>query len=74
MNHQGIYFSRQAALEEIATITDCITKQVPLTFDHPLRTMNDSDIHSLIIGILQIYLEFSKSRNSPIEYIPDAPK
>ena len=47
---------------------------LPATFSHPLKTMENCDMLSFLRGVLQVYLEFWKSSYPFEEYVPDFTK
>ena len=51
-----------------------LTSHLPNTFQHQLKTMEDSEMLSFLHGVLQIYLEFWNSSDPFEEYVPDFTK
>ena len=75
MNLNGqMFFIKEAINQDFATITEYLTHQVTLTFEHPLCTMDKEDIHSFLKGTLQVYVEFWNATDPPFEYTPELPE
>ena len=55
----------------ISRVLQYLTSDLPKTFDHPLKTMEDCEMLSFLRGALQIYLEFWNSTDPFAEYITD---
>ena len=58
----------------ISRVLQYLTSDLPKTFDHPLKTMEDCEMLSFLHGAFQIYLEFWNSTDPFAEYIPDFTK
>ena len=76
MNLNGqMFFIKEAINQDFATITEYLTHQVTLTFEHPLCTMDKEDLHSFLKGTLQVYVEFwNVTDPPPFEYAPELPE
>ena len=53
-------------MKSITKIKDYFTSSLNMTFDHPLRTMNENDMLEFLRGVLQIYLEYWNSNISNV--------
>ena len=52
-------------------VLEYLTTHLPAMFNHPHKTMEDSEMLSFLHGILQVYLEFQNSSGPFVEYVPD---
>ena len=73
-HHEHLFLSRHTAMAGISRVLQYLTSDLPKTFDHPLKTMEDCEMLSFLRGALQIYLEFWNSTDPFAEYIPDFTK
>ena len=60
--------------EGIEKVLHYLEDNLPATFGHPLKTMEDCDIFSFLRGVLQVYLEFWNSSHPFEEYMSDCTK
>ena len=60
--------------EEIEKVLHYLEGNLPATFGHPLKTIEDCDMLSFLHGVLQVYLEFWNSSHPFEEYVPDLNK
>ena len=44
--------------EDLKKILEYLTDYLPVTSNHPDKTMEDCDVLSFLHGVLQVYLEF----------------
>ena len=73
-HHERLFLSRHTAMGGISKVLQYLTSHLPETFQHPLKTMDDSEMLSFLCGVLQIYLEFWNSSDPFKEYLPDFTK
>ena len=52
-------------------VLEYLADYLPTTFNHPAKTMDDSDMVSFLHGVLQVYLEFWNATNPVQEYVFD---
>ena len=55
----------------VEKVLEYLADYLPATFNHPAKTMDDSDMLSFLRGVLQVYLEFWNTTNPVQEYVPD---
>ena len=60
--------------EGMEKVVHYLDDHLPATFNHPLKTMEDCDMLSFLLGVLQVYLEFWNSSHPFEEYVPDFTK
>ena len=73
-HHERLFLSRHTAMNTLAKVVEYFTTHLPTTFEHPFRSMEDSEMLSFLRGTLQIYLEFWNSSGPFEEYLPDFTK
>ena len=58
--HESLFLSTHIAMgrEGMEKVLHYLEDNLPATFSHPLKTMEDCDILSFLHGVLQVYLEF----------------
>ena len=71
--HERLFFSRHIAMgrDGMEKVLHYLEDNLPATFSHNLKTMEDCDILSFLHGVLQVYLEFWNSSHPFEEYVPD---
>ena len=47
----------------VEKVLEYLADYLPATFNHPAKTMDDSDMLSFLRGVLQVYLEFWNAIN-----------
>ena len=50
--------------EGMEKVLHYLEDNLPATFSHPLKTMEDCDMLSFLHGVLQVYLEFLELQSS----------
>ena len=58
--HERLLLSRHIAIRRggIEKVLHYLDDQLPATFNHPAKTMEDCDMLSFLCGVLQVYLEY----------------
>ena len=65
---QGIQQWEMGSLSKALEYLSCYLSS---TFQHPLKSMEDTDMLLFLCGVLQVYLQFWYSSNPFEEYVPD---
>ena len=70
---EHLFLSRHTAMGRggIEKVLKYLTIHLPATFNHPHKTMKDSEILSFLCGVLKVYLELWNSSGPFEEYISD---
>ena len=63
--HEKLFLSRHIAMgrDGVEKVLEYLADYLPATFNHPAKTMDDSDMSSFLRGVLQVYLEFWNATN-----------
>ena len=74
--HERLFFLRHIAMgrDGMEKVLHYLEDNLPAMFSHPLKTMEDCDILSFLLGVLQVCLEFWNSSHPFEEYVPDFTK
>ena len=74
--HEKLFLSRHIAMgrDGVEKVLEYLADYLPATFNHPAKSIDDSDMLSFLRGALQVYLEFWNATNPVQEYVPDFTK
>ena len=58
--HEKLFLSRHIAMgrDGVEKVLEYLADYLPATFNHPAKSIDDSDMLSFLCGALQVYLEF----------------